>query len=350
MTQRTFAGLLAVPLVIALWVAAAFESLPYVTYEPGITVDVLGDNDEGEPIIQVDGHETWADDGELRMTTVYVSQPDAHNTLFELMQDWISSSSAVYPFDAIYRDDVTTEQNREQGRQEMTSSKDAATAAALTELGYDVTDAVVVGVDKGAPADGRLEQGDVILRVDGQPVGDSDDVVDAVGRAAAGQPLALVVRRDGQRRTVEVTPREVDGGPQVGIQVGTETTDFPVDVTVAIDPSIGGPSAGLMFSIGIYDILTEGSLTDGRTIAGTGTVDAGGNVGPIGGIQQKIVGARDAGAELFLVPPDNCDEAVEAPHGDMLLVEAESTHSALRSIEKWVDDPDADLPACGGAT
>ncbi|MFC7496953.1 MULTISPECIES: PDZ domain-containing protein [unclassified Nocardioides] len=349
MTQRTLAGLMAVPLVIALWVAAAFESLPYVTYEPGLTVDVLGDNGDGDPIIQVSGHETWADDGELRMTTVFVSQRDAHNSIFELMQDWISASSAVYPFDAIYPEGGTVEQDREEGQQEMTSSKDAATAAALTELGYDVTEAVVAGVDEGSPAEGRLQQGDVILRVDGEQVADSDDVVDAVGRVEAGQPVAFVVRRDGERRTVRVTPRETDGRPQVGIQVGTQTTDFPVDVKIAIDPAIGGPSAGLMFSLGIYDLLTEGSMTDGRTIAGTGTVDAAGSVGPIGGIQQKIAGAEQAGAELFLVPPDNCDEAVHSAHGDMRLVEAESTHSALQSIEKWVEDSDADLPSCGDA-
>lgn len=347
MTQRTIAGLLAVPLVIALWVVAALESLPYVTYEPGITVNVLGDNEDGKPIIQVDGHETWADDGQLRMTTVYVSQPDAHNTLFELMKDWVSSSSAVYPYDAIYRKDETAEQNRQEGKQEMTSSQDAATAAALTELGYDVTEAVVGGVEKGTPADGVFERGDVILRVDGEKVLNSDQVVTAVTEAGAGQPIEFVVRRDGERRTLTVTPQENDGRPQVGVQVGTQTTDFPFEVTIAIDPSIGGPSAGLMFSLGIYDTLTDGSLTDGRTIAGTGTVDAAGKVGPIGGIQQKIVGAREAGAELFLVPPANCDEAVQAPNGDMRLVEAPSTHSALRSIETWVADPDADLPTCG---
>ena len=118
-------------------------------------------------------------------------------------------------------------------------------------------------------------------------------------------------------------------------------------MTIGIDPAIGGPSAGLMFSLGIYDTLTKGSLTDGKTIAGTGTIDAAGNVGPIGGIQQKIVGARDAGAELFLVPPDNCDEASAPRNGDMRLVEAPTMHSARESIEKWVADPDATLPTCG---
>jgi PDZ domain-containing protein len=347
MTQRTLAGLLAVPLLLALWVAAAFESLPYVTYSPGLTVNVLGDNDEGKPIIEIEGKPTYADDGQLRMTTVFVSQRDAHNHLFELMHDWISRSNAVYPKDAIYPEGGTVEQDQKEGQAEMTSSQDAATAAALTQLGYDVTEAVVSGVEKGSPADGRLRAGDVILTVNDTSTLDSDDVVSAVTAAAAGTPIAFDVRRKGKDVQVDVTPREVDGHAQVGIQVGTRTTDFPVDVTIGIDPAIGGPSAGLMFSLGIYDTLTKGSLTDGRTIAGTGTIDAGGNVGPIGGIQQKIVGARDAGAELFLVPPDNCDEAVGAANGDMRLVEAPTTESALDSIKKWVADPDAKLPTCG---
>lgn len=347
MTQRTIAGLLAVPLLIALWVAAAFESLPYVTYSPGLTVNVLGDNDDGDPIIQITGKPTYTDEGQLRMTTVYVSQRDAHNHLFEVMSDWISRSNAVYPKDAIYPEGGTVEQDREEGQAEMTSSQDAATAAALTELGYDVTEAVVAAVEPGSPADGTLREGDVIVGVDGAEVADSDEVVAAVTSAPAGKEIYFDVRRKGKVLALSVTPREVDGHPQVGIQVGTQTTDFPIDVTIAISDSIGGPSAGLMFSLGIYDSLTKGSLTDGQTIAGTGTIDAGGNVGPIGGIQQKIVGAREAGAELFLVPPDNCDEAVGAANGDMRLVEAPTTHSAVDSIKKWVADPDADLPTCG---
>jgi PDZ domain-containing protein len=347
MTQRTLAGLLAVPLLLALWVAAAFESLPYVTYNPGLTVNVLGDNDEGKPIIQIEGKPTYADDGQLRMTTVFVSQRDAHNHLFELMKSWLSPESAVYPKAAIYPKGGTVEEDKQEGQAEMTSSQDAATAAALTELGYDVTEAVVAGVDKGSPADGTLQAGDVVLAVDGTEVANSDELVTAVKSADAGVPIEFDVRRKGKDLQLSVTPREVDGRAQVGIQVGTQTTDFPVDVTIGIDPAIGGPSAGLMFSLGIYDTLTKGSLTDGKTIAGTGTIDAAGVVGPIGGIQQKIVGARDAGAELFLVPPDNCDEAVEAPNEDMRLVEAPTTHSALDSIKKWVADPDAKLPTCG---
>jgi len=351
MTQRTLAGLLAVPLLIVLWVVAALVPLPFVTYSPGLTVDVLG-QDDGEEIIQVDGHRAYRDDGELRMTTVFVSQPkpEAHNNLFELMCDWVSDENAVYPYDAVYQEGETVETNREEGKAEMTSSQDAATAVALEELGYDVTEAKVADVSKGTPADGELETGDVILEVDGAEVANADDVIEAVQGSEAGDPVNLVVRRDGTRTEVVVVPEDVDGTPQVGVQVGTVTTKFPFDVSVDIDPSIGGPSAGLMFSLGIYDTLTPGSITDGRTIAGTGTMDATGVVGPIGGVQQKIVGARDAGAGLFLVPADNCDEALGAPNGDMRLVEVTTMHSARESIEAWALDPDADLPSCEKAT
>ncbi len=348
MTQRTLAGLLAVPLLIALWIVAALVPLPFVTYSPGLTVDVLGKQENGKEIIQVEGHRAYRDDGELRMTTVFVSQPkpEARNNLFELMYDWVSDENAVYPYDAVYQKGETVKTNREEGAAEMTSSQDAATAVALEELGYDVTEAKVADVSAGTPADGKLEKGDVILEVDGADVSNANDVIDAVQDTDAGDPVDFLVRRDGKQKVVTVVPEDVDGTPQVGVQVGTATTKFPFEVSVNIDPAIGGPSAGLMFSLGIYDTLTPGSMTDGETIAGTGTMDATGTVGPIGGIQQKIVGARDAGAELFLVPADNCDEALGAPNGDMRLVKATTMHSARESIEAWVQDPDTDLPSC----
>jgi Lon-like protease len=349
MTQRTLAGLLAVPLLLALWVAAATEPLPYVTYEPGLTVDVLAEN-HGKEIIEVDGHDTYRDDGELRMTTVYVSQPRAKVTLFELMHDWISPEASVYPYKAVYQQDETTEENRREGAVEMVSSQDSATAAALTELGYRVRPVLeVLDVTKDAPADGRLEVRDSFVAVDGHPVTSAADVVDAVKAAPAGQAVSFVVRRDGARRTVQVTPEQKDGRSLIGIQLGTGYR-FPFKVAVHIDPTIGGPSAGLMFSLGIYDTLTPGSLTHGEVVAGTGTIDADGKVGPIGGIQQKIVGARDAGARLFMVPPDNCKDAAGAPAGDMRLVKATTMHDALGAIKTWVGDHDADLPSCGGSS
>ena len=347
MTQRTLAGLMAVPLLLALWLAALLLPLPYVTYEPGLTVDVLAET-KGREIIQVQGEKTYRDDGQLRMTTVYVSQPDARVNLFELMRDWLSPDASVYPYRAVYQQDETTAENRQQGAVDMVSSQDAAVATALEELGYDVKPGLeVLGVEPGSPADGALRVRDLFLEVDGEKVTSAKQIIAAVSDAPPGRPVGFVVRRGGRRVDVSVTPRRHDGKQTIGIQLGTGY-EFPFDVSVDIDDSIGGPSAGLMFSLGIYDTLTTGSLTGGSTVAGTGTIDGRGRVGPIGGIQQKIVGARNAGARLFLVPPGNCRDAAGAPNGDMRLVKATTMHSAVQSIRAWVEDHDAKLPTCEG--
>jgi PDZ domain-containing protein len=122
--------------------------------------------------------------------------------------------------------------------------------------------------------------------------------------------------------------------------------DFPIDVSFGIDEDIGGPSAGLMFSLAVYDVLTEGSMTGGQVVAGTGTINPDGTVGPIGGIDQKIAGARDADADLFLVPADNCDDAYESPNGDMELVRVATMSEAVDALELYAENPDADLPRC----
>ncbi len=157
--------------------------------------------------------------------------------------------------------------------------------------------------------------------------------------------MTFLVRRDGKPVTVVVKPRVVDGDLRVGVTSGPGFI-FPFQVSVDIPEDIGGPSAGLMFSLAIYDTLTPGSLTGGQIVAGTGTIDATGKVGPIGGIQQKVVAARQSGAELFLVPADNCADATGAPNEGMRLVKATTMHEARQSIAAWVKDPDATLPTC----
>jgi PDZ domain-containing protein len=349
MTQRTIAAILALPMVLALLVAAWWHPLPYVTYEPGLTLDVLA-QDNGQEIIQVQGHQTYRDDGELRMTTVYVSRVNAKLRLYELMRDWLNNEDAVYPYDAVYQPDETVSDSQTTGAVDMVSSQDAATAVALDELGYAVKPATeVLFVGTAVPASGKLKVRDLLLEVNGTKVTSTDDVTKAVQATPAGEPITFVVRRGGKRVTVQVTPKQQDGKPTIGITFGDGFV-FPFQVSVNIDPSIGGPSAGLMFSLGIYDTLTPGSLTGGQTVAGTGTIADTGKVGPIGGIQQKIAGARAAGAELFLVPAANCKDAIGASNGDMRLVRATTMHSAVQSIEAWVANPNADLPSCKGVS
>jgi PDZ domain-containing protein len=228
----------------------------------------------------------------------------------------------------------------------MQSSQDYAVAVALRELGYDVgVVPVVSAVVTGLPADGALSVGDRILAVDGEPTKTSQDVGKAVRRAGLGEPVEITVRRAGREESYPLTPVEVAGEPRIGIEVG-EDYSFPFDVSINISEDIGGPSAGLMFSLAVYDTLTPGSLTGGEIVAGTGEIAPDGRVGPIGGIEQKIVGASDAGAELFLVPADNCPDALGAENDDVTLVRVATFADAKEAIEAWVLDEDADLPSC----
>jgi len=361
MNQRVIAATLAAVLMAALAVTAIFVPLPYTTYAPGPTIDVLADPG-GKEIIQVPGQKTYRDDGQLRMTTVSVTPKDSDLNLFEVMGSWIDRSDAVYPKKAVYPDDKTADEVRSEGQVQMVSSQDTAIAVALTALGKTVTPALeVLLVAEGSPADGALAVRDIFRKVNGTPLSSdvetaSEELRAAIKGTPPGQQVTFTVLRDGEEVDVPVTPEEpssslfgvvtVTGSPEVGINLG-QGFIFPFDVSVTIDPRIGGPSAGLMFSLAIYDTLTPGSLTGGGRVAGTGEIEADGTVGAIGGIQQKIVGARGDGAQLFLVPSDNCDDSQGARNGDMRLVKVTNFSDAKSSIEAWAKDHDAKLPSCG---
>ncbi|CAM3251715.1 S16 family serine protease [Nocardioides dubius] len=352
MSRRSLATVIAVPLMVGLWLAAALVPVPYVTSRPGLTVDVLAET-QGQEIIQIEGHRTYYDGGELRMTTVASDGAEDNVSLFSALRAWLSDDQAVQPFDSVYRRGETNQQNREEAHQDMVTSQDVAVAVALKELGYEIPLGVKVsGVPEGSPSAGKLEVNDELVQVGDTKVTDADALLATVKEAEAGEPLPIVVKRDGKRVRVEVTPETVtddDGSERValGINIGTGFV-FPFDVQVNINPAIGGPSAGLVFALAIYDTLTEGSLTGGRNIAGTGALDVDGAVEPIGGIQQKIAGARDSGSELFLVPAANCAEAVGADNGDMRLTRVATFEDAKEAIEAFAEDRDAKLPTCSG--
>ena len=290
MNQRALAAVLAMPLVAALAVVALFKPLPYTTYAPGPTIDVLGAPD-GKEIIQVpDGQKTYRDDGQLRMTTVSVTPKDSNLNLFQVMAAWLDRDDAVYPKEAVYPDDKTPDQVRDEGQVQMVSSQDTAVAVALRALGETVTPSLEVTlIGPGSPADGALAVRDLIRKVNGTPLSDdigkaSDELRAAIKSTPPGEQVTLTVLRDGKEVDVQVTPEErstdlfgavtVTGSPQIGILLG-QGFILPFPVTVTIDPRIGGPSAGLMFSLAIYDTLTPGSLTGGGRVAGTGEIAAG---------------------------------------------------------------------------
>jgi PDZ domain-containing protein len=349
MTQRTWAALLAVPLFVALGLYMAVSPLPFVSYAPGLTINVLGDNGD-KPIINVEGHRTYRDDGELRMTTVSVTQRDARLDLFTLMWTWgFQRNNALYPFSVQYGDEGSQQQDTEEGQVEMIRSQDSAVAAALRQLGYPVHPALeILAVTPDMPADGKLRPRDVVRKFDGTPVTAETELAKLIKAVPAGEKVPITVERKGRTITRKIAPVEKDGNKLIGVTLGIGYT-FPFKVSVNISDRIGGPSAGLMFALSIYDTLTPGSLTSGGNVAGTGTIDGAGHVGEIGGIQQKIVGARQDGAQLFLVPPTNCADALTSNHGSMRLAKAATLKSAIAEVQAWGKDHDAPLPQCTAA-
>lgn len=355
MNQRLIAACIAMPAVIALFFFAVLARLPYATYSPGGTFDVLGTDANAAEYVQVDGHEVYRDGGQLRMTTVRVSPPQPEDQrglgLFKLMGLWFDDDSSVYPYDAVHSEDETAESNKREGAAQMSTSQDAAVDVALTELGIVVPEVLAVDeLTPGLPAEDVLEVDDRLLTINGEEFVDSGELLDLIEGAPEGEPVEVGIERDSKRRTVSITPEVVDGEQRIGITPAVVDYRFPFEVKINIPPTIGGPSAGLIFSLAVYDTLTEGSLTDGHAIAGTGEIRPDGSVGPIGGIQQKIAGAREDGAELFLVPIENCADALAAGNNeDMRLVMAETMHQTRVAIEGWVADQDSDLPSCEDA-
>jgi PDZ domain-containing protein len=343
-------------LIVALiaLVVLTFLPSPYVIQRPGPVYDTLGTatDEDGEevPLISVEGAETFETAGTLDLTTVQVvGNRERTPSWFELALAWMDSSRAVVPLDSVFPEGVTTEQRDERNATLMVDSQHEATAAALNELGYD-TGAQVVVVDavEGTPADGILQADDVITGIGGTAVTSATQLREAI-QESDGQPVQLTVQRDGEEKTVEVTPeKSTEGGTTtwlIGVTLRTDY-DFEIDVTIQLD-NVGGPSAGMMFALGIIDTLTPGELNGGENVAGTGTIDAEGTVGPIGGIRQKLYGARDAGAEYFLAPASNCDEVVGHVPDGLKVIRTATLDESLDALEVIADGGDVDaLPTC----
>ncbi|WP_166349782.1 YlbL family protein [Phytoactinopolyspora limicola] len=347
MTRRSVTLSVAGALVVALIAIASLLPVPYVVYSPGPLEDTLGEVD-GIPVVRVDGAETYEAAGTLDLTTVGVTSADTKLDLISVLRAWFDTDRAVVPRSTVYRDDETAEQSREQSARQLARSQESAKVAALRQLGYDVEEQiVVVTVFEDTPADGVLEPGDVILTVDDEPVGEPAEVAEIVQDREPGDSVDFGIRRADDEITVTAStePAEGDGRPVVGF--GPDWGyEYPVEITIGIDERIGGPSAGMIFALAIYDTLTEEPLVDGRHIAGTGEITGDGDVGPIGGVQQKIAAAARAGVELFLTPVENCGEAVDANGRDMRVVPVDTLSDAIEAIQGFNAGDEAQLPTC----
>ncbi len=342
------AGFLLTAVFIMLTVAAlaVFVPLPYVVMKPGPATNTLGDLG-GKPVIEVkDGTKTYPTSGELDFTTVSVlGGPGVNVNIYDVLGGWLSSSQVVLHQDQVFPDDATEKQVQHENQVEMTGSQQVAAATALRALGKTVPESVsVAAVPTGSPATGALQAGDVLLKVDGTAVTSADSLRTAVQAHKPGEKLVIEVRRAGTTQTVTTTTGASDGTTVIGILLAVGY-DLPVDVVVNAG-DIGGPSAGMMFALGIYDILSPGPLTGGKDIAGTGTLAADGSVGPIGGIQQKLVGARDGGVQWFLAPAANCNEVVGHVPSGLHIVKVTSFDAALAAVKEIAAGTTASLPTC----
>lgn len=321
---------------------------PYVLESPGPTFNTIGEIGDS-PLITINGEQTYPTAGELALTTVFVSGgPNGAVNMGEVVASWLNPEDAVLPVDFVYPPGTTRGEIQEGNAAAMTSSQESAVAAALDQLEIPFTEELsVAGVMEDAPAEGILETGDILLSVDGTEVTDVESLREALNETD-GAPARITVRRDGQEQTLEVTPVLGENGTyQMGAYLSIDFT-FPFEVEIALE-NVGGASAGMMFALGIIDKLTPGELTEGRNFAGTGTIDADGRVGPIGGIEQKMVGAAAAGAEFFLAPEANCDEVVgNIPEG-LEVVSVETLDQALNAVETLAAGNTAEgLARCSG--
>lgn len=330
MRRRGVTVILGALITALLAVGVMAAPLPYVVLKPGPTVNTLG-SDNGKEVIQVTKARTSTSTGQLRLTTVGV-QPNVE--LVWAISGWFNKDQAVVPRALIYPPDQTQQQVEQQNAQEFRSSQTSAETVALRELGYP-TEAIVAAVTPGGPSVGKLQKDDVITSVDGVKVTGAGRLTQLIQGKPAGTTLTIGYTRAAKAGTVPITTKADKSGdrPRIGIQVD-QRQPHPFTVSIDLD-EVGGPSAGLMFTLGIIDKLEPADLTGGKIIAGTGTIDDNGSVGPIGGIPQKLVGAKKAGAQLFLVPIDNCAEALKNAVPGLPMAEVATVDDALTAIRTF---------------
>ncbi len=322
-------GALASMLVISL------VPVPYVILSPGPTLNTIGVLDRGNPLIRISGHPTYQHNGHLNMVTVsFVGGPSDSIDLFTTLRAWLTPHDAVVPEAELFPPGRSQQQTTELDTQEMATSQQMATAAALCQLGikFATVDSVAL-VGKDTPASGVLKTGDVITAVDGIPVSCKKDAGDLIRAHRPGAQVVLTVRRHGVSRIFRLRTVSMYGTAAVGVGVRENYEDLPFSVRFSVG-DIGGPSAGLMFALGIIDKLTPDSLTHGAFIAGTGEMlSVSGTIGPIGGIQQKMAAARGAGATVFLTPAGNCSDTHGAIPPGLRLAKVSTLEGAVADLK-----------------
>lgn len=317
--------------IIVFGALLAVVTVPYVSLGPGPTFNTIGE-DDGRQVVDIKGTTTYPTSGHLDMTTV--AQRD-ELTLGQALSLWMSGSEQLVPRDLVYPPDKSRDDVDKANDADFKQSEDSAAYAALDYLKYAKAVTVESVTDPG-PSAGKLQDGDAIDAVNGKPVATVEDFTKIIAATKPGQDIVVDYRR--QNAPPGVTTITLGSNPDrdhgylgVGVR-DAPWAPFTIDFNLA---NVGGPSAGLMFSLAVLDKLTTGDLNDAKFVAGTGTISADGKVGPIGGITHKMEAARDAGATVFLVPADNCDEARSAPQDGLELVKVGTLRDAVDALNTF---------------
>ena len=341
-------------LVVALIAAVFLVPVNAVIEAPGPTWNVLDNGSSSDQdVLKVSGTETYPTEGALRMTTVSVSGcPGYPVTTADLIAAWFSADKRIVDRNEVCPQDQSAEQVEETGKAQMTASQDSAVIAALVETGKAGAMHLTVTEVTEQQTSTEIQAGDVLETI--TPEGGQTTTLTSFSQLRElmttipeGTRVTLGVRRGDQKASAALTtiaPQEGTTGSLLGLSLKI-SVDSPVEATFGLS-DVGGPSAGMMFALGVVDEITPGSLTGGKDISGTGTIDMTGQVGPIGGIQQKMAGARESGSTFFLAPASNCNEVKGHEPKDMQVFAVNTLHEAVAATEAIASGNTSGLATC----
>ena len=341
-------------LVVALIAAVFLVPVNAVIEAPGPTWNVLDNGSSSDQdVLKVSGTETYPTEGALRMTTVSVSGcPGYPVTTADLIAAWFSADKRIVDRNEVCPQDQSAEQVEETGKAQMTASQDSAVIAALVETGKAGAMHLTVTEVAEQQTSTEVQAGDVLETI--TPEGGQATTITSFSQLkelmttiAEGTRVTLGVRRGDQQVAAALTtiaPQEGTTGSLLGLNLKI-SVDSKVDATFGLS-DVGGPSAGMMFALGVVDEITPGALTGGKDISGTGTIDINGQVGPIGGIQQKMAGAHKAGSTYFLAPTSNCDEVKGHEPKGMQVFAVGTLHEAVTTTEAIASGDTSGLATC----
>lgn len=315
-------------------------TVPYAAEGPGPTFNTLGEVD-GVEVVEITGADTDEVEGNLNMTTVSVR---TGMTLSQALSRWLFTDDTIVPIEQIFPPGQSLEEVQQSNSMAFTASEAAATISAMNFLNLPVEIEVVEVVEDSA-ASSSFEPGDILTAVNDTPVTTPGEVQEMIRNMAPGDEVTITYLRGGEESSETVTLGAHPQDPKVPL-LGISMTSVPTsDTEVSYNlEDIGGPSAGLMFSLAVVDKLSDGPLNGGKFVAGSGTISEDGSVGPIGGIAHKVRAAREAGAEVFLSPTNNCAEALSADRGDMTILKVDTLEHAIEQMDAF--STGGDFEAC----